>query len=499
MAVMEEDYLKLQKELEEAQKENTLLQEEVKHLRRLLFGQSSEKRRSTSPPADGSLQLDLLADPEEPTQAEIKEELTPPKKERKSTPRKPIPKELPRETEVLDLPKEEKHCSCCGSEMQQIGEEVTEKIEIIPARLFVRRIKRPRYACNHCKEGGAMRQRPLPHQAIERADAGPTLLASILTAKYVDHLPLCRQEKIFARHGLDLPRGKMSDWMMKLADLMKPVVDAMARRVLTSRVLGMDETTLEVLEPGAKKTRKAWLWTIRGDSRAPYLIFQFHPSRGQQLPRELLRDFSGWLQCDGYPAYSALDDDPKYTFSRAGCMSHARRKFVDAKKIGDRRAEAALDLFGALYKIEEKLVDKPPPERLALRQEESIPILNRLHDWMHCDEAIKVLPRSKLGDAIGYLERDWEALTAFTRDGDLPIDNNAVERAIRPVALGRKNWLFAGSERGGHAAATFYSLIESAKRAGLNVWEYLTDLIIRLPGHLVNRLEELLPDRWQKP
>ena len=463
-------------------------------LEKTLFGAKSEKNVVPPPPA--APQLDLFGPQEEPSKAEIKEELKEPKKVRSRGRKKPLPQDLPRKKVVHDLTEEEKTCACCGNKMRCIGEDVTEKLEVIPAQFFVEVHIRPRYACGSCKDKVA--QAPLPGFPIQRGAAGASVLAFLMLSKYADHLPLCRMERIFSRHGIEMPRSKTSAWMMQLAELTKPLVSLMQRRLIErSHVIGADETSIRKLDPGGgkKKAKTCYLWEYRGDENAPYTIFDFQESRGREGPKEMLRGYGGFLQCDAYSVYSSLREKDGLGFTQVGCWAHARRKFVEALESGDQRAEEAIVLICKLYGIERKGKELDHDARRKLRQEKSVPVLARLREWMNTQLA--VLPRSPLGVAIGYALDNWEQLTVYTNDGRLSIDNNAVERAIRPVALGRKNWLFAGSERGGRAAAAFFSLIESARRADLNLWHYITNLLRSLPSHPINRLEELLPDRWQ--
>lgn len=471
---------------------------QIAWLEKNLFGAKSEKNVVPPPPA--APQLDVFGEQGEATDAEIKEESKEPEKvrTRKSRPRQPLPKNLLRKQVVHDIPEEEKTCACCGKAMCRIGEDVTEKLEVIPMQLYVEEHVRPRYACGSCKD--AVAQAPLPVFPIQRAAAGASVLAYLMLSKYADHLPLCRMERIFARHGIDLPRSKTCNWMMQLAELMRPLTDLMCRRIIErSHSVGADETTIKMLDPGGgkNKTKTCFLWEYRGDDLAPYTVFDFQESRNSDGPKEMLRDYKGFLQSDAYSVYSSLVEKENLKFKQVGCWAHARRKFIAALEGGDKRAEEAIAIIRELYGIEKKAREKEfDHEALRkLRQEESVPVLERLREWMNAQLA--ALPKSPLGIAIGYALDNWKELTIYATDGRLPIDNNAVERAIRPVAVGRKNWLFAGSQRGGGAAATFFSLIDSARRAGVNLWHYFTDLLKRLPSHPISKLEELLPDRWQ--
>jgi transposase len=483
----------------EAQERVATLTAEVAWLKKHLFGQKSEKNIVLPPP--DSPQLDLFGAQQEATRQEIAEEVSKPRSEPKRAPRRPVPQDLPREEIVHDVADEEKLCACCGKQLGIIGEDVTEKIEIVPARVFVRRHVRPRYACGACKERVA--QAPLPSFPIPRASAGASLLAFLLISKYADHLPLCRMERIFARHGIDLPRRKTSEWMMEIAELLAPLVRLMHRHILERcNVVGADETPIAMLDPGGgkNKTKTCYLWQYRGDDSAPYTVFDFRESRGREGPRKMLGDYAGYLQCDAYSVYSSLGRESAFT--QVGCWAHARRKFIEALEGGDKRAQEAVAIIAELYAVEKHARERVKREEnfdaealRAMRQEHSVPVLAKLRAWM--DAQLAVAPKSPLGNAIGYALDNWVALNVYITDGRVPIDNNAVERAIRPVALGRKNWLFAGSNRGGQAAATFFTLIDSARRADLNLWDYTTDLLTHLPAHPINQLDELLPDNWK--
>ena len=474
-------------ENEELRAENEQLRREISWLKRHLFGQKSE-RRVASTPDD---QLDLFGGQPEATEEEIREERKEPPRDRRRG-KQPLPKDLPREEITVDVPQGEKTCEC-GREKKVIGEDVTERLEIVPARLFVKKYIRPRYACPCCKD--KVVQALLPEAPLGRAAVEAGLLAYLIVSKYADHLPLCRLERIFSRHGIELPRARMCDWLMEASELLRPVYTAMKRRLCQSAVLCADETPLEMQSPGGRgKTDRCWLWVYRGDDAAPYTVFDFHPSRGRDGPREILKDYTGFLQTDDYAVYGALRREEGYSYREVRCWAHARRKFVEAEKSGDQSAAQALAIIGRLYEIEREAADKSADDRLAFRQG-ALPILAELKAWM--EERLATPPKSPLGQAIGYTLDNWQELGVYTTDGRLAIDNNATERAIRPVAIGRKNWLFAGSERGGHAAALFFTLIDSARRAELNPFEYLRDLLSRIGEHPISRIEELLPDRWQ--
>ena len=584
------------------------LERQVDWFKKQIFGAKSERRAPA--PAD-TLTGDLFGHPCEPTPDEIQEEISEsaakPRRHRQA--RKSLPAELPRREILHDVEPAEKICPCCGKEKARIGEDVTELLEVVPAQVYVERHVRPKYACPSCKNGVA--QAALPPQPAPRASVGPGFLAWLIVSKYADHLPLCRLERIFERHGVDLPRARMCDWLMTVSDLVRPLTAAMMKKVRDGPVVQADETSIHLQSKEKKgKTETAWVWVYAGSEEAPCTVFDFRKSRGRAGPAEMLAGFEGTLQCDGYVAYDGVGAPGKVV--RAGCWAHARRGFIEAEEAGDTRAAPALACIKQLFEIEREwkqqeaeimrpsltIVTAPGlaevtasgsmevtmqggglgqgddpdcdarreprregyearheedgvfldahcetpgaggdsghdsrceprrddaqrearheecgvsheehcktpgegggpdyAERLRLRREKSAPVVEALRAWMA--ERYDVLPKSPLGAAIGYAQNQWPALTRFLDDGRVELDNNAAERALRPVAVGRKNWLFAGSERGGRAAATFFTLIESARRNGLNPFDYLRDILGRLPSHPINRITDLLPDRWK--
>ena len=353
------DYAELTKAHEEilkAHEEIAQLRRQVEWFKKQIFGQKSERR------ADGptdALTQDLFGKPAEATPEEIREETSEPAAtpRRRRRPRKPLPADLPRVDVLHDVEPEEKICSCCGKEMVRIGEDTTEQLEVIPARVFVKRHIRPKHACPSCKNGVV--QPALPPQPAPRASVGPGFLAWLIVSKYADHLPLCRLERIFARHGVELPRARMCDWLMTVAALVAPLVNAMMKRVRAGPVIQADETSIRLQSKEKKgKTEKAWVWVYVGDDAAPYTVYDFRRGRGREGPKEMLAGFAGALQTDAYGAYDAAlkpdggaaSLDP--AIARAGCWAHARRKFIEAEESGDPRAVIALSHIRKLFKIE---------------------------------------------------------------------------------------------------------------------------------------------------
>ena len=495
-ATIEEAHAEIGKqaaEIERLRHENALLK---KHL----FGRRSERRPA---PEESSDQLCLFETPGEADEAEAEREVAVPAHKRKKGGRRPLPKELPREEVVHDVSEEEKICSC-GCEKHRMGEDVTEQIEAVPAKLYIKRHVRPKYVCRKCRSGVA--QAPPPPGPIAKCLAGPTFLATMIVGKYGDHIPLCRMEDILRREGVDISRSNMSEWAMGVAKLCRLLAGRMFVRILDSDVIASDDTAIRVQQPGGG-TKRSYLWVYLGDEKAPFTVFDFREGRSRAGPNAVLANYSGYLQADAYTGYDDLytltGGDGRPRILEVGCWAHARRRFVEAAEAGDKRARFAVDAIGQLYGVEREATKlykeaglaELHAGRLELRRERSAPLLDKLYTWM--DERLDVLPQSPLGKAIGYAQNNRAALCRFAGDGRLAIDNNAAERALRPVAVGRKNWLFAGSARGGQAAAVFFSLIASARRHGLNPNEYLEDIFVRLPEQNIQKLDELLPDAWR--
>jgi transposase len=464
-------------------------QKRIDYLTRRLFGRSSEKLDAAGLTFFGQ---DELAAP-----AAALEETAPPapaepeaSTRRRHPGRKPLPAELPRERVVHDVPDEQKVCPECGAAKKCIREETTEQLDYVPASLKVVEHVRPIYACPCCQ--GHVVQAPMPPQPIDKGLPGPGLLAHVLTSKYADHLPLHRQEGILARHGIDLTRSTLCDWTMDCADLLSPVVGEMKKEVLKSFVIQTDDTGVPVLEPGG--THRATLWTYLGDPAHPYIVYDFTWTRAREGPKAFLGDYKGFLQADAYGGYDELFAAGQIV--EVACWAHARRKFVEAKASAPVQANQALLQIRDLYAVEKEARGKTPDERLALRQEKARPILDAFAEWMR-QAAATVLPKSPLAEAIAYAQNNWAALTRYVDEPKLEIDNNASERALRTVVLGRSNYMFCGAESGGHAAAILYSLIQSAKRHGLDPFAYLRDLLARLPTHPQRDIQALLPDHWK--
>ena len=431
------------------------------------------------------------AGPPEPPPAPPAEE---PKK--KGHGRRRLPAALPRERVEHTLPPEAQVCTKCGGGMKWIGEEVSEQLDYRPACLFIRQHARAKYACTDCQESVVLA--PMPQQPIEKGLPGPGLIAHVIVSKFEDHLPLNRQERIFKRYGLAISRSTQGHWAGFAADLIEPLVKEMTREILQSAVIHTDDTTVRVLDEAYKKTtRTGRLWAYLGDDEHPYTVFDYTPTREKKWPEAFLGDWRGFLQADAYAGYDAM-----FTLDgmvEVACWAHARRKFIHAQDTDAARAAVPLTYIRRLYKIELEAtaLGLDPDALRALRQDRSRPETDKLRTWLLAQVGV-VLPKSPLGEAIGYALDQWTALTRYLDDGRLDIDNNAAEQARRRVAVGRKNWLFTGSDEGGRRAAIFYSLIETCRRHGVEPFAYLRDILERVSTHPAKDIAALLPTNWKK-
>lgn len=469
------------------------LEEFIRHGRRQQFGASSEQLSDLQPSLFDEPEVasdDATISVDETQEAEVVPEAKPARK-----PRKPfrIPPELPRVEIIHDLPESEKVCPHDGTALKHIDSEILEQLDIIPARVQVLRHIRYTYACPCCDQHMMTAQKP--KQPIEKSMASPRMLATIATQKYVDGMPLYRQEQLFARLGLELDRTTQANWMVKCGKLIQPLINLIHEQMLEQPVLHMDETRVQVLdEPGKSPQSQSYMWVMRSVER-PAVLFHYSPTRSSEVPKQLLDDYHGALMVDGYEGYSAVCAGPSIT--RLGCWAHARRGFVDAKKaygLGRTgKADEALAHIQALYRIEQNAKDKQPEERLALRREQATPVIAALKQWLDTN-INRIAPKSLLGKAMHYLNHQWPRLTRYLEDGHFPIDNNPAENAIRPFVIGRKNWLFSASQRGADASANLYSLIETAKANALEPHAYLTHVFTALPNaHTLLDIETLLP------
>lgn len=478
------------KALHHSEQVNQKLTYELALLKHHAFGKRSEQLNV--------LQISLLEEVVDADIAAIEAELedltltaaTPtPKKVPKRT---PLPPELPR-IEICHDPQSEHYA--CGCQLRRIGEEISEKLDYTPGVFHVERHIRGKWVCDQCE---TLTQAPMPAQIIDKGIPTAGLLAQVLIAKYADHLPLYRQEQIFARAGVAIPRSTLAEWVGICGVRLQPLIDALRDLLLDEPVLHADETPVPMLAPGKKSTHRAYLWAYATTPFAGLkaVVYDFSEGRGGQHARDFLGEWRGKLVCDDYSGY-------KQSFANGvteiGCMAHARRKFVDLHVAGKSQiAGQTIELIGQLYQVEREAQSLRAEERQRLRETRARPIADALHRWMLAHRE-KVPNGSATAKALDYSLKRWAALTRYLDDGGLPIDNNRVENLIRPWALGRSNWLFAGSLRSGQRAATIMSLIQCAKLNGHEPYAYLKDVLERLPTQKASRLHELLPHHWQQP
>jgi transposase len=406
--------------------------------------------------------------------------------------RRPLPEHLPRE--IKTHAPEQQACPECGGALKKLGEDVSEMLEYVPASFKVIRHIRPKLCCTGCD---VIVQAPAPSRPIERGLAGPGLLAHILTAKYCDHLPLYRQSEIYRREDVDLDDSTLADWVAGSSRLLQPLIEALRRYVIDGDKLHADDTPVPVLAPGNGKTKTGRLWTYVRDDRpsadtaAPAVWFAYSPDRRGEHPQQHLREFSGILQADGYAGFNQLYENGR--IQEAACWAHVRRKFFDLMEAHHSPiATEAVERIAPLYAIEKEIRGRPPDERQQVRNLRSRPLLASMRAWLEQSLA-KLSTKSETSTAIRYALARWDALLRFVDNGRIDIDNNSAERALRAVAIGRKNYLFAGSDRGGERAATFYSLIGTAKLNGLDPEAYLRTVLTRIAEHSIHRIQELLP------
>ncbi|HYS87247.1 MAG TPA: IS66 family transposase [Bradyrhizobium sp.] len=458
----------------------------IAKLRRLQFGRSSEKLSREIE------QLELRLEELQTAQAQAAPPFeAAPQPSGEKPARRPLPEHLPREQVV-----HQSACACpdCGGELRRLGEDVSEILEYVPEHFKVVRHVRPKLSCARCQR---IVQAAAPSRPIARGLAGPGLLAHILVSKYADHLPLYRQAQIYARQGVELDRSTLADWVGQSSRLLRPLVEVLGQYVLGAQKLHADDTPVPVLEPGRGKTRTGRLWTYVRDDRPsgstdpPAVLFRYSPDRKGEHPRAHLKSFAGVLQADAYAGFDELYVDGRIL--EAGCWAHVRRKFYDIHvNQPSPLAAEALRRIGELYAIEKDIRGRLPEERARVRGTRAGPLLDALKAWLE-EQLARVSKKSELAVAIRYALSRWVALTRYRDDGRIEIDNNAAERALRAVALGRKNYLFAGSDAGGEHAAALYSLIGTAKLNDIDPEAYLRQVLERIADHPINRVAELLP------
>jgi transposase len=416
---------------------------------------------------------------------------------RKGHGRRPLPASLPREEVLHELAAEERRCPCCGDVRQEIGREMSEQLEFVPASFKVLVHVRVKYACRQCQEHVAIAAKPA--QPIDKGLPGPGLMAHTVLAKYGDHMPLYRQEDDAARHGLVLRRSTLCDWVAAAADLVEPLYLRMCQLALLSRVVHTDDTSVKLLDPSLRQARTARFWAYIGDADHPYSVYDFTTSRERDGPAKFLAGFHGYLQADAYGGYNGIFLQSGGAIQEVACWTHCRRYWWEARVSDSRRAHQALAYIARLYRIEDQLIEVSDEQRRAARQEHALPILEQFGQWLDHEQR-EVLPKSPIAAASTYTRNQWQALQRYTEAGFLSIDNNVSERTVKTPALGRKNWLFVASETGGHRAARLFSLTASCKANCVEPFAYLRDIFARLPllgdSPSAEQLDELLPNRW---
>ena len=468
----------------------TLLNEKLKHR---LAGARQQRFGASSEALD---QLQLKLEEEEVAQAAdlppTEDTETATLSEAKGKPkRKPLPDNLPRQEHLLSVGDE---CGDCGGKLKTVSEDITEELEYVPGRFVVNRFIRPRMACSCCE---AFTQAELPSRPIERGRPGPGLLAHVLVSKYADHLPLYRQSQIFERDGIDLSRSTLADWVGKSATLLEPLANKLKEHVLSGQAIFADDTPVNMLSPKAGKTKTARLWTYVRDERPwngeapPSVWYQFSLDRKGIRPKEHLSSYSGWMHADGYAGFEDIYNSGR--IEEVACMAHVRRKFVDLHKSqGSSIAEDAIKRIASLYAVEKEARGSPPDNRIAIRQTKAKPIFDDLEIWL-AEQLPKLSSKSPLAGAIRYALKRMKRMSVYLDHGFLELDNNTAERSLRPIALGRKNFLFMGSERGGKAAAIIYSLIETAKLNDIDPQAWLTFVLGHIADQKVSELDQLMP------
>ena len=478
-----------------------LMQHQMDGLLKRLYGRSSEK-------IDPSQLLfqDVLLEADKqpvPAQAEAPVVTTVVKEHaRHKHGRSPLPEHFPRVEHVMDIKEEDKVCGC-GKALKCIGEDVTQRVDYIPSSLYVNVYRRPKHVCpdNDCDICG-VRQAPPPEGPIDRCEADAGLLAHVIVEKYEHHNPLARQEVKFERQGVAICRGTMCGWMDGCGENLQVLWDLMLKKMLANNLILNDDTPVEMRFGPEKGIKTARMWATVGGEDLKYILYNFTTGREKEGPLEFFKNYRGYFMADQYPGYDGLFNVDVTVDRKTGdiisvaCWAHARRNFVDAQKTAPRPAMEILTLISKLYKIEAEEKKSTPERRRAIRQQDSKPILDKIKLWLDANMPLH-LPQSPMRQAINYALRIWKELNVYLEDGRIPIDNNLAENAIRPIALGRKNWLFLGSEAGGHTAAILMTFCATCRKNKINTWAYLKDVLQRINTHPAKRLHELLPDQWQ--
>jgi len=480
----------LARQVELDQREIDKLRHQLAHLTKYVFGRRSEKghdvpEQCVLPLASAAGKVEAAGEDEAAVQTEVKSH-----QRRKHPGRKALSKELPRQQVVLDVDPEQTHCGGCDQPKVRIGCDSTETLDYQPASLFIREYLRPKYACPRCQD--AVVQQSMPLRPIEKGRPEPGLLAHVITSKYAYHLPLYRQEQIFSHQGVGITRSLMSEWNGAVADLLKPLAETIHGQILQSRYVQSDDTGIEV--QGAEGYRNGHMWVYRGEDGE--VSYDFSWQRNRDGPLKRLNGYKGYLQADAAPAFDEVYRQcPE--IKEVGCWAHARRYFKEAQATSPLHASQVVVLIGELYGIERSIKHLDENERYAQRRQRAKPVLDRLNGYLR-EIGVQALPKSPLGQAITYVLNQWQALNRYLEHGALEIDNNGAERAIKPLVLGRKNWLFIGSEAAAHRTCVLLTLVNTCKALHINPFEYLRDVIERVSAHPMSRIAELTPREWKR-
>jgi len=484
----------LQSENKALQNENKVLKEQLEWFKRNVFGQRSEKII----PKDKQLQFDGFGNLQEENKEEKKTVKSHERRKPKRTGKDKVklPADLPTETTFIDVPEDEKVCAETGNPLQKIGEEITHKLAYKPGSYYIKKIIRPKYAVAGYPDSGVTIA-PLPDSLLTRCLADESLLADIMVKKYADHLPLYRQSEILSREGIYLSRQLMCNWVVRAGLALKPLHTLMREVILESGNIFVDETPVKMLAPGRGKTKEAYVWVLVGGNSQdpPYRVYQFYENRKHCNTKDLIQCYGGVLHSDKYGAYEALANQKQIIW--CPCWSHIRRKFFEAESGDVQFRDWVLRKIRYLFMYEKVAWARSPDERLKIRQEKEVSIIDELISAIKLKLTDgKILPKSNLKKAMGYFCGLIPYLKNYTNHPFARLDNNPSERAVRPLAVGRKNWLFVGNEDGGEAGSIIYSLIQTCRALGVNPHRYLEDVMRRLMDHPANKLRELLPDQW---
>ncbi len=490
----------LTKKLHSTQLSMKTLQHQVEQLLKRVYGRRSEKLDPNQLMFDNlileAIDQPLPQPPPEPSVEEEVEERRPRTVKRRHPGRIPIPEHLERVEIVLDVPEEDKICPETGKPLKKIGEEVSEKLEYRPGKLIVNVYKRPKYASPDSMASGhvGVITAPMPDHPIEKCKADVGLISHIIVSKFADHLPLYRQDGIFEREGVTIPRSTQTSWVIQTYEAIRPLGEVLKRAVLERDILFTDDSIIPLQVKGNGRVKKARLWVyVRGGPGPPLTVFDFSRDRSKKRPLSFLGDYRGYIHADAYSGYDELFR--KDGVIEVGCWVHARRKFDEAASSRPQEATEIMARIARMYKLEAECAEMKPEDRTRQRQQYARPLIDGIFARIE-ELRANTLPSEPLHKAINYALNQRQALYRYLYDGRLRPDNNTAENAIRPLALGRKNWLFAGSDRGARATALFLGLIQSCKSCEVNPWEYFDDMLRRIMSHPVTRLRELLPDQW---